>query len=406
MEPVNACVKLKSTNPLAENYFPSAGFSSFKYSKGDLESSFLEKETLDFDLESPVFDFNNGYFNFKKEYLDIKRIVLNRENQNHIFKWLILNRKWIVLKVKKVILYQNWLVFNFKQLILNRKKVNNDFKEGISISVSSGSDRLKDCIGTEKSLRELIKQTSYRLNGFLRHWYGLSDRMIVERCLQWHDFFYFPIQTAKNYTMNRILYGFSPSSYSDAELLMKGSEVKTRMTDNPNFLTPSPALVDVEAARVLLIDAMDAAAGGLHEAVAIKNAKRKIFAGLLKDLAIYVNQTAKGDEAILLSSGFDLAKKAEPVGPLETPENLRVQGGKAKGTLKVTFSRVEGAKSYVIELRNLTLGADSESSFVFITKPSHLLTGLIRGNEYSVRAVAVGADPARNWSDFVSSFVS
>jgi len=203
--------------------------------------------------------------------------------------------------------------------------------------------------------------------------------------------------------MFKVLVSFSNNNYSDAELLVKASDVIKGVTNNSNFPTPLPALDEVEAARVAFRDALAAANSGLHEAVAEKNEKRKVLEELLHDLAVYVNQTAKGDEKILLSSGFEMAKKAEAAGPLDAPENVQVHPAKSKGTVEVTCNRVAHANSYSIEYRNLT--TPNGTATAFATKPKVLITGLTSGNQYAFRVLAVGSDPQRNWSDEVNSFV-
>ncbi|WP_320167864.1 fibronectin type III domain-containing protein [Mangrovibacterium marinum] len=203
--------------------------------------------------------------------------------------------------------------------------------------------------------------------------------------------------------MYKVITSFTTSNYSDAELLVKASDVIKGVTNNSNFPTPSPALDEVEAARVAYRDALAAANGGSHEAVAEKNEKRKALEVLMHDLAVYVNQTGKGDEKILLSSGFDLSKKAEPAGPLDAPENVQVHPAKSKGSVEVSCNRVSHASSYSVEYRNLT--TPNGTATAFATKPKVLITGLTSGNQYAFRVLAVGTDPQRNWSDEVNSFV-
>ena len=186
-------------------------------------------------------------------------------------------------------------------------------------------------------------------------------------------------------------------------MVVKTSEVIKGVTNNSNFPAPSPALDQVEAARVAYSDALAACNSGDHQLVADKNEKRKVLENLLHDLGMYVNQVGKGDEKVLLSSGFDMAKQAEPVGPLDAPENLQVHPGKSKGTVEVSCNRVAHASSYSIEYRNLT--TPNGTATAFATKPKVLITGLTSGNQYAFRVVAVGADPQRNWSDEVNSFV-
>lgn len=205
--------------------------------------------------------------------------------------------------------------------------------------------------------------------------------------------------------MVKVSINFSTGNYSDAELSVKTSDVLLGMKDNPSFLTPIPALAEVEEALAAFNSSLSAANSGSHQAVAVKNESRKTLEGLMHDLAIYVNLTAKGDEAILLSSGFDLTKQAEAAGPLQAPVNVQVHPGQSKGSVEVSCNRVEHASSYTVEYRNLTNGNGNGAATAFATKPKVLINGLTSGNQYAFRVLAVGSNPQRNWSDEVNSYV-
>ena len=203
--------------------------------------------------------------------------------------------------------------------------------------------------------------------------------------------------------MLKVIISFSTSNYSDSELLVKAADVITGMTDNSGFPTPSPTLEAVEAARVAFQDALAASNSGSHQAVALKNDKRDELEDLLHDLAVYVNLTAKGDETLLFSSGFDLSKKVESVGPLDAPENVQVHPGQSKGSVEVSCDRVEHANSYTVEYRNLTEPGGTVNAYA--TKPKIEIDGLTSGHQYAFRILAVGTNPKRNWSNEVTSFV-
>ena len=108
---------------------------------------------------------------------------------------------------------------------------------------------------------------------------------------------------------------------------------------------------------------------------------------------------------MLLSSGFDLTKQAESVGPLPVPENVQIHPGRSNGTVEVSCNRVEHATSYLIEYRNLSNGDGNSTHTAVGTKPKVLITDLIHGNQYAFRVLAVGTNPQRNWSDEVNSYV-
>ncbi|WP_163714590.1 fibronectin type III domain-containing protein [Mangrovibacterium lignilyticum] len=205
--------------------------------------------------------------------------------------------------------------------------------------------------------------------------------------------------------MNKVLTSFSPNRLTDSELIVLSGGACSQMNGNPHFPTPSPELITVQTATDEFLTADEKSKTGSHQDVAIKNQKRKNLEKLLHALAVYVNLTADGDEAILLSSGFELAKKAEAVGPLDAPEGLQVKAGNARGSLSVSCKRVAGAGSYGFEYRQLQTESDNGWIRVDSTKHNILVTGLVSGGQYAFRVMAIGSNPQRNWSNEVSSFV-
>ena len=211
------------------------------------------------------------------------------------------------------------------------------------------------------------------------------------------------INRLKQVMMMKVLISFDSGSYTDSELLAKAADVISGMTNNSGFSTPSPTPETIETSRAAFLDALAASNSGSHQAVAYKNDKRKELEELLHDLGVYVNQTAKGDEALLLSSGFDLQKKAGPAGPLPAPENIRVQVGESAGSVELSCERVKQAVCYAVQYRNLT--EPGETDIVFATKPKFEIDGLTTGHHYAFRILAIGTNPKRTWSNEVSSFV-
>ena len=137
----------------------------------------------------------------------------------------------------------------------------------------------------------------------------------------------------------------------------------------------------------------------------LKNQKRDELTGLLNQLALYVQMTAPGDEAALLSSGFDLAKPRQPIGILPKPETFRVEPAAMRGCLKVSVNKIKGANSYLFEYTTAPATPDSVWTDVVSSKTTVLIDNLTSGRQYVFRVAGIGADPTRVYSDEVSSFV-
>jgi len=120
---------------------------------------------------------------------------------------------------------------------------------------------------------------------------------------------------------------------------------------------------------------------------------------------LYVQVTSDGDEAIILSSGFDVNSKHEPIGKLPKPEGFGVKVDVAPGTVIVFCNVIPGASFYEIEYSEVT--ADGVRKWIKVTSTKRKLeiAGLISGKQYVFRMAGAGSNPARMWSDEIITFV-
>jgi len=197
----------------------------------------------------------------------------------------------------------------------------------------------------------------------------------------------------------------STSKYADSELTIQTGHIVDKMTDNPNFKEPDPALANLTAANVAFLAAIARVLNGSKEDTVIKNNCRVTLETLLKSEADYVQRASNGDEAIILSSGFDVNRKAGTVGQLNKPTNLMLKPGSNRGSLWVSCEVVDNASFYVIEYTVGPVTADSVWIQTTSTKRKLLIDGLASGKEYFFRMAGGGSDPSRVWSDIASSYV-
>lgn len=195
---------------------------------------------------------------------------------------------------------------------------------------------------------------------------------------------------------------FSNSKYTDAELSIKAQHVVANMSGNVAFPNPTPGLDTLTAAASDFEEAEQASRNGSRELVAIKNQRRAVLEAMLREEANYVNLVAKGNLALIISSGFEHSKRAEPIGALPAPENLQVKPGLSKGSLQVSCNPVRGATAYCFDYCLLP-GTSWER--VDSTKHRVTITGLNSGQQYAFRVYALGTNPQRNWSAEVNSYV-
>jgi hypothetical protein len=186
---------------------------------------------------------------------------------------------------------------------------------------------------------------------------------------------------------------------SDPELVVSTGTILTGMTDNPNFLTPSPPLSVVQAGLDDFSTALTNAADGGKTLTRLKNNKRAALALLLREVAAYLVVACKGDLAVLISSGFPHQKPhRQPIGDLPTPKNITISLGKRSGELIATMSPVRGASLYGWRVST----AESPGIVVITTQStaaSNTFKNLIPGVLYKIQANAVGTAGPSDWSN-------
>lgn len=194
------------------------------------------------------------------------------------------------------------------------------------------------------------------------------------------------------------------SPLSDADLLVEASKIITSMTGNAYFPNPVPPLSEVKDAYEAFDTAMSAT-GTSKDATITKNKARAVLEQVLRELGLYVQLNSKGDEAILSSTGYKLASKPTPIGVLPKPVNFTATPADARGSIKLSMKAIDGAGAYVYEYTTAPSTPTSNWERVDTRRASTVISNLKSGQQYTFRAVAVGTDPTRIYSDEVSSFV-
>jgi hypothetical protein len=192
------------------------------------------------------------------------------------------------------------------------------------------------------------------------------------------------------------------SKDTDLQLLNDTVVVLQMMGDNTDiYVTPVPTLSDVFVAKTNFSDALGACADGGPTATTNKNNKRQVLAGLLRQLASYVQVACLGDLMNLQLSGFPIQKPSRsPIGVLPAPQNLTVAPGPLTGQLVATANPVFGAATYNWTLTPATPGATVVTGQS--TGASFTFAGLTPGVIYAIAVNAFGSSGASNWSGPVS----
>lgn len=194
----------------------------------------------------------------------------------------------------------------------------------------------------------------------------------------------------------------------DDELARQASTVIQAMTDNVNFVTPVPALADVQAALDDYLMKLSAATkrGGTEE-TALKNEAKEVLSDLLKKLAFYVNTNTGGMLSVLKSSGFpttDYPMAGDFPGRVF---DVRMRDGRMDGEVNITFKPVKKVLFYEYRYAMVDEGEPQWSEPVMTTRSNqNYLQVPERMREYQVQVRAVNAYGKSAWSDVAKKGVA
>jgi hypothetical protein len=220
------------------------------------------------------------------------------------------------------------------------------------------------------------------------------------------SFFSMPLyrgKILKSISMRKAKLSLNFSSYSDANFETKALLVLNSMTGNANFPSPVPTLADLQTATDTYSTALVAAAGSGTNNVALKNAARSRLDGVLVQLGMYVMFIANGDEAILVSSGFSLAKIPQ-ARYITNPGTVTLANGNSSGEMSCSVKAVKGATTYLHQITNAEPADATVWGSNTSTRSQFTFKGLEPGKKYWVRVAATGSGEQIAYSPVASMF--
>ncbi|MEO5942431.1 MAG: hypothetical protein ABIP30_09985 [Ferruginibacter sp.] len=188
---------------------------------------------------------------------------------------------------------------------------------------------------------------------------------------------------------------------TDSLFQTTSESIYVSMQGNPNFPTTVPDMSVINTAVQLFNTTLNNAQTRDRNAVALKNEAREALTDLLIQLANSVMATANGNRAMLVSSGFDLAKDSETT-PLTKPENIQLADGPNAGELVVKVDREKNAKSYIYQCTLDPLTDSSQWTQAISTSSKYTFKNLGTAQKYWCRVAAVGPYDQVVYSDTIS----
>jgi hypothetical protein len=187
-----------------------------------------------------------------------------------------------------------------------------------------------------------------------------------------------------------------------SEKLQFARQIVTAMTGNATFPTPDPALATVTSASDALETAYNAANVAKQDATAKSSTQDDSESALdtvLMKLANYVENASDSDETKILSAGMSVRAKPTPIGAIAMPSSLTATAGDKEGEIDLSWDRVTGAKSYVVDMCPEPITPANWKQVTISTKSGYTVTGLTSGMKYWFRVCGIGSAGQGPWSD-------
>ena len=167
-----------------------------------------------------------------------------------------------------------------------------------------------------------------------------------------------------------------------------GKGVISKMKNNPKFTNPDVSVDELEAKNTLLETRSVAALGGGKEPTALLHQTADEWVDMMRKMANYVNRIADGDDTVILSAGFNLAKQPAPA----IRPDFSVEQGEKSGSVTIRRQAVDGAKAYVWQYCSGETPAVNDADWItaqVTSKASVELTGLSSMTKYWFRSAVV-----------------
>ena len=199
--------------------------------------------------------------------------------------------------------------------------------------------------------------------------------------------------------MPRYYISLAFAKYGPLQLAGFAENIATKMALIAFFATPDPPLADILAAATALRLKEEATGQGGTQTTGERDDAFDALEGLLRELAAYVEDKAKNDRDLMLSTGFEVTTATRSTPAILTPTILAIENP-ASGKLQFKVQSC-GARAY--ELWGRT-GTDAFAHFLSFTDARNpVVPNLVPGALYDWKVRALyGNNIYSDWSDVIS----
>lgn len=193
--------------------------------------------------------------------------------------------------------------------------------------------------------------------------------------------------------MKKVIVALNYNSMSAIEKTVFADKVISAMTGNTALPSPYPTVATLSATNANLKAAIAAASLGGINTTATEHEKEAVLERTLKAIAGYVEYEANNNEAIVLSSGYNVKQTAGKV-----IKGFNVTQGALSGTALLETKNI-GNCSFVWALCLDPLSANAWEQQKITLQSKTTITGLTPGVKYWFRVALITKDGQQSWSD-------
>ena len=189
--------------------------------------------------------------------------------------------------------------------------------------------------------------------------------------------------------MNRKL-ALNFRQYNDSELDEIAYYICDSLRNNEDWLEIQTLLPPIEATLIKFQHYRSEARGGDTNMIIVKNDLKEKLISLLRELGETIQLKAKGDEWLMIRSGYDLAKPPKKTN-LEKPEEFKVLPGHMNGQIILQAKRVKGAKAYLYKYTRGPVDNNTQWETITSTKRKIVISNLPLGIQFFFQMAAIGS---------------
>lgn len=188
-------------------------------------------------------------------------------------------------------------------------------------------------------------------------------------------------------TLKLGLNGLSPE-----ELVNKAQILVEKMTRNKYFPLPIPSISVLAARKDILADFISKASKEDPKSMERVTQSYENLFSIVLQLGGYVSRIAKGNDEIILSSGFETRNLNHKTTLPEYPENFKVNVSNQHGAMRLEWQKVVGQYAYVIQMTSTDpVSNNAVWVTVGVTSRNELnIQNLKQGVKYYFRIKTVG----------------